>query len=125
MSDAPQRAWDEAAGCPLGTGVSAVGVIRPDLPLQPGYRALSSEARVVFLVFAAEACHRVMRADAGVLAARSGLSVSAVHLALNELAAHRWIRIHAEIGPRIASATPEVFLGISAGSWAARTRRGH
>jgi DNA-binding GntR family transcriptional regulator len=66
-----------------------------------------------------------MRADAVVLAARSGLSVSAVHLALNELAAHRWIRIHSEIGPRIASPAPEVFLGISAGPWSARSQRGH
>lgn len=116
-------AWDEAASCPAGAGPPAVGVIRPDLSLQRGFRLLPERARLVFLTLAAEAGHRAIRADAQSLALRTGLDVPTTCLAIRHLIEARWLSAAPDLGLRVVIVTHLAFPALSAGGWRMRPAR--
>jgi hypothetical protein len=117
-------AWDLATVCPFGLAAPPLSSVRPDLPLQRGFRRLTANARLVLLTYAPRAGHTPVLIDATALARRSGLAVSDVHLALHALHAGHWMERRADIAAGVASASPALFLSLSAGPWAERTRRG-
>jgi hypothetical protein len=117
------HAWDTASLCPVGLGTPPLSSIRPDLPLQRGYRRLPAHARITLLAFAAQAGHSAVMLNAGVLAQRTGLAVSEVHLALHALFARHWLESRAEIASGVVTASPAMFVPVCAGPWSRRAKR--
>jgi hypothetical protein len=115
-------AWQAAAGCPLGRGLPALSMVRPDLPLQRGYSTLSAAERIVLLTLAGEAGHRSVLVDANAMARRTGLRVPSVRLALSALARLRWLEKRPDLAPRVVSVERLVFLTPSASGWGVASR---
>jgi hypothetical protein len=116
-SDALCAAWDAATACPYGYGLPPLSAIRPDLPLQRGFRALTAEEKLVFFAFAPRAAHQVVLSDAKVLARRAGLDVPAVHLALATLVERRWLQRHTDLAPGVLSVARYLLVPFPRGPW--------
>lgn len=111
-------AWEAAASCPVLSGAPPLAPLREEMPISPGYRALSIEARLVVLVFAPNAGNRPMIANVDVYASRSGLTTSATRLALEDLITSRWLRreVISDIGA-VLRVSPQIFAGLRDGDW--------
>lgn len=116
-------AWDAASVCPFALGTPPLSSIRPDLPLQRGYRRLPTNARILLLSFAAQSGNSAVLLNASVHARRTGLAVNEVHLALQELFSSHWLERRADISAGVVTASSAIFLALSAGPWSRRSRR--
>ncbi len=109
-------AWDVGASCPFGRGLLPLSALRTDVPMLERYGLLDPRARLVLLAVSNEAGHRPVRADAGVLAHRTGLTVTVARRMLEVLVHDGWLARQTHLAPRVVTVVAGLFLPFSRGA---------